>query len=405
MRVFGITGTCGKTTTTYLMEGILTASGCDTGVIGTQNIRFGRNVEASTHTTPSASSLFRVLAQMRRAGITDVVTEVSSHALAQKRTLGMLFDFAVFTNLSTEHLDLHGTMEEYFEAKSLLFTDYAIASRAAGKRHTSVIHVRDNWGQRLAARIAIERVSELVTFGLSDADIQWNSLTCSSKGIHGDIEGLRIESRLVGRFNAENILGAVALALASGVPKDSIENGINSVHSVPGRLERVASSGVSAFADYAHKPGALSAVLQALRSFLGAGRLICVFGCGGDRDKAKRPEMAKVAEELADVVILTSDNPRTEDAESIEREILTGFRNPSAVLRISDRREAIRTAVAIAKAADSILVAGRGAETHQIFADRGNLGGTITVPFDDREVLREELAKQPLRHRPKNPDA
>ncbi len=392
LRVFAATGTCGKTTSTYLLEAILRSHALNVGVIGTQAIRFMGSSTKATHTTPSSSELFAVLAAMRDSGCSDVVMEVSSHALAQKRTQGLLVDFALFTNLTTEHLDLHGSMESYFHAKALLFSEYALQARALGKNHRSVIHIKDQWGMRLADLAKRDGNTEVICFGLTGGDLHAD-LECTPEGIRGQIDKVKINSHLVGQFNAENILGAVAVAVAAGVPVAAIENGIAHFESVPGRLERVPDEDIHVFVDFAHKPGALMAVLQALQSVKAlGGRLICVFGCGGDRDRAKRPEMAAVAETLADIVIVTSDNPRTEDPSAIFQQILSGFSNPSAAVLLSDRREAIRAAVRTARKGDVVLVAGKGAEAVQIVAHPSRNGTVIQLPFDDRHVLAEELA-------------
>jgi UDP-N-acetylmuramoyl-L-alanyl-D-glutamate--2,6-diaminopimelate ligase len=383
----GVTGTSGKTTTTYLIEGVLREAGHRVGVIGTVETRFEGRVMESTHTTPGAVELNRVLAEMKASGCTAVVMEVSSHALYQSRTAGIAFDVAVFTNLSPEHLDYHPTLEDYFSAKSLLFKEYVDRANLVGKKCKLIINSGDQWGLKLIGEVSGHRTraQEVMPFAVFDS-----GLKVSVKGIQGSIFGVEIESELVGNFNAENIAAAVRVGQALRVQPEVIARGIKFQNRVPGRLERVENSrAFDVFVDYAHKPDALDKVLRALRSMKPeGGRLITVFGCGGDRDRSKRPVMGRTAVELSDHVIITSDNPRSEDPESILNEIEAGAseaRQGAELERQPDRKLAIQHALTLARRGDVVLIAGKGHETYQIVGDN-------KLPFDDRKVAAEFLS-------------
>ncbi|HSX60222.1 MAG TPA: UDP-N-acetylmuramoyl-L-alanyl-D-glutamate--2,6-diaminopimelate ligase [Tahibacter sp.] len=400
----GVTGTCGKTTTTYLLESLLAAAGHSVGVIGTENMRHAGRILPSPNTTPSTFVLHRTLREMRDAGCTALAMEVSSHALEQERTLGVAFDGMVFTNLSVEHLDLHETMDNYFAAKARLFTEYVDESRRRGKAPRAAINVDDAHGARLQSQL--ERSAHFpdappLAFGAVSPlrVLDGAALAVTAAGIAGDISAggnvvATVASPLIGRFNVENILGAVALAHELGVPRAAIEQGLAAMQPVPGRMERVAHRGeVSVVVDFAHKPGALEVVLDTLRP-LTPGRLICVFGCGGRRDATKRPVMGRIAAERADIVVVTPDNFRGEAFSGIAADILAGVDAAcSARVQIVDeRRAAIGLALSLAQPGDTVLIAGRGAET-VLSADVG--GVERRIAFDDR-LVASEIAGQVL---------
>jgi UDP-N-acetylmuramoyl-L-alanyl-D-glutamate--2,6-diaminopimelate ligase len=389
MLLVGVTGTSGKTTTAFLVESILAAAGHKVGLIGTVVFRYPGKVLDSTHTTPGAAELQKLLAEMRDAGCTAVAIEVSSHALKQQRVGSIAFDATIFTNLTPEHLDYHPDMEDYFGAKAMLFTDFAAEARKAGKKPIASICIDSQWGQRLVSLVSGRQPKEMekiVRFSVEGtADFSGKTLKMDLDGIHGEVAGIKIESSLTAKFNVANILGAVGAADALGVSPDAIANGVRDLKSVPGRLEAVPNSkGIHVLVDYAHKPDALEKVLHTLRGVNSSRRLITVFGCGGDRDRAKRPVMGKLAVELSDFAIVTSDNPRTENPQSIIDEILGGMKGHSNFKVEPDRKKAIHEAIRSAKKGDVVLIAGKGHEDYQII-------GTSKVHFDDREVAREAL--------------
>ncbi len=387
MLMVGVTGTSGKTTTTYLIESILREAGHLVGVIGTVNFRYGNTVLESTHTTPGPVELQSLLARMLEAGCTAVVMEVSSHALKQKRVEHIAFDGMVFNNLSREHLDFHPDMEDYFRAKARLFLDLAHASWQAGKNPVAAINSDDEYGRRLIAEVSMKAQP----FGLEHT--HHSKLHIGMDGIDGTVGKIRIHSALTGKFNAHNILGAVTVCHSIGILQEAIEKGISSLAYVPGRLERVEDpAGRHILVDYAHKPDALEKVLQTLRDVRESGRkLITVFGCGGDRDRTKRPVMGKLAVELSDHAWITSDNPRREDPQAIISEIVNGTAGHSNFTVQPDRREAIRGAVRMAGPGDIVLIAGKGHEDYQIIADPTKPSGTHKIRFDDREEARAAL--------------
>lgn len=380
LELWGVTGTNGKTTVTYILESILRQDGGNPGVIGTINIRSSSGAVSSNLTTPDTLTLHRTIAEMRRAGSDTVLLEVSSHAVTQKRVAGCTFDIAIFTNLSHDHLDYHRDMEEYFLSKSLLFTKYTPG--------VSVINLDDPYGSRLMDMA----VGQKISYGFSEkADVKPLWFYSDLKGINMKVStpdySLHIFSKLKGKHNAYNILASVAAAYGAGINPGRIMAGVESLTSVPGRLEEVCPGHpVKAFVDYAHTPDALKTVLQSLRcSFLG--KLICVVGCGGDRDREKRPVMGKIAAENADVVFFTSDNPRSESAEKIIEEMQWGISKKRAgleVYSVTDRISAIKKAVDKARPGDIVLVAGKGHEDYQI-------QGGIRRHLDDREELLNAL--------------
>lgn len=378
----GLTGTNGKTTTCYLMESILEAAGQRPGVLGTVNIRFADIVRRSPFTTPTAGILNKTLKEMVGSGCTHVVMEVSSHALELRRVSGLRFDVAGFTNLTQDHLDLHGDMERYFEAKQTLFTRHL---KRGGR---AVIWADDPAAERMVEPCegGVIRCSmrdpEADVF-LVEAD---TTLLGTKALIRAAGRDIRVESSLLGRPNVQNILLACGLGLALGLPLDAVEAGVASLSRAPGRLDRVTSflpSDPAVLVDYAHTPDAIKQVLAALRPMT-RGRLFILFGCGGDRDRAKRPLMGKNAAEGADLVVVTSDNPRTEDPLAIIADIVGGLEHPETVIVQPDRRLAIGEALAQARSGDVVMILGKGHESGQEFA-------TETIPFDDRRVARELL--------------
>jgi UDP-N-acetylmuramoyl-L-alanyl-D-glutamate--2,6-diaminopimelate ligase len=375
MITVGITGTNGKTTITYLMESIFRAAGLVPGLIGTTGVRIGGRSVPFDRTTPEAPDLQRLLAEMVGEGVDAVAMEVSSHGLHQHRVDGTTYRCAVFTNLTQDHLDYHGTMEEYFRAKARLFTP-GLSERAA-VNHDSI------QGRSLADRAGIPTV----TFGTeAGADLRARDISVTALGMSFHVDELLIRSRLRGGFNVSNCLGAVAAARVVGIPDPAIAAGIEALAGVPGRLEPVESGQpFGVLVDYAHTPDSLENVLRAARK-LTTGRLIVVFGCGGDRDRGKRSPMGEAATRLADLTLITSDNPRSEDPGAIVSEIVPGARRGGGRYAIElDRRLAVRTALSQASPGDVVLIAGKGHETGQQFGDR-------TVPFDDRVVAMEELS-------------
>ena len=362
--VAGVTGTNGKTTTAFLIHSIFDSAGMKPGLIGTIESRVGGESRPAVRTTPEAIDLQRTFRAMLDAGDRSCVIEATSHGSALGRLERVRFDALAFTNLTQDHLDFHDSMETYYDAKRRLFTEHEPAPAAA-------VNVGDDWGTRLAEELrALER-APLLTFGLvDDAELGW-----------GDVD---VETRLRGRFNRENILAAVAVARLLGVPSTAVDEGLTRLSGVPGRFEAVdEGQAFTVLVDYAHTPDSLANVLRTAREIT-AGKLISVFGCGGDRDRGKRPEMGRIASELADVAIVTSDNPRSEDPQAIIDEILAGVDRDIAVEL--DRRAAIRQAVEQAREGDVVLIAGKGHEQGQEFADQ-------KIPFDDREVAREALRR------------
>ena len=382
LRIIGVTGTNGKTTTTFMIRDILRAAGTDCGLIGTIQYEFGGRFISAARTTPEALDLQRMFFECLQAGGRAVAMEVSSQGLAAERLRGTRFAAAVFTNLSVDHLDFHKTMEAYFEAKKRLFD-------ALPKSAPAVVNVDDPYGRRLAADPAL--AGRLITFGCDpSARVRASDLRLSETGSSflaatpwGE---MRVELALAGRFNVMNALAAMAVGGALGIPLESMAAAFKKMAAVPGRLERIEDSkGRHIFVDYAHTEDALRNVLQTLRENA-PGRLICLFGCGGNRDRSKRPRMGAVVSEWADVSVVTSDNPRNEDPQAILAEILVGMDRGKPLLVESDRAQAIRAALGAAQAGDTVLLAGKGHEPYQEIAGR-------MLHFDDREVVREALAE------------
>ncbi|MBI2083639.1 MAG: UDP-N-acetylmuramoyl-L-alanyl-D-glutamate--2,6-diaminopimelate ligase [Deltaproteobacteria bacterium] len=387
LKVFGITGTNGKTTLTYLLESIFRESGRRPGVIGTINYRYGSYVAAGPTTTPESVDLQKIFSEMLEAGITDVAMEVSSHALAQGRVRGIHFDGVAFTNLSRDHLDYHKDLDDYFAQKLKLFTEYLPASEK--KKKFAVINREDLWSQKIDELCSLPKIRVGLS-GPYEVTVLRHSLTAEGIQATLNLEGdpLEISSPLIGSFNLENILVAVGIAYGAGFSLDRIARGIEAMRAVPGRLEPIPNSrDLSIFVDYAHTPEALKTVGTTLKR-ISKGRLITLFGCGGDRDRGKRPEMGREVAQFSDLVVVTSDNPRTEDPEKILDDIVPGLKeghlSPQNIFRIVDRREGIKKALELAKAGDTILIAGKGHEDYQII-------GTKKIHFSDQEVIRELL--------------
>ena len=386
LRVAGITGTNGKTTTAFLLRHILEHTGTQTGLLGTVKSVIG-GVEAEVErTTPEAIDLQATFRAMLDAGDRACAMEVSSHALRLGRARGIHFGVGVFTNLTQDHLDFHTDMEDYFAAKRLLFTGDA-------RPPVAVVNIDDSYGARLAEEIAEAYGDGLVTFSASrqDAVLRAAGVEFDSAGSRFTVEGsfgqAAIEMPLPGDFNVANALAALGAAVALGVDEGDAAHALENADRVPGRMEPIdAGQEFAVLVDYAHTPDSLENVLQAARRLTPApGRIICVFGCGGDRDRDKRPLMGEIAARLADVPVVTSDNPRSEDPAAIVAEITAGMTARDDVEVEVDRRAAIRGALEIAVAGDTVVIAGKGHEQGQEFE------GGRKIPFDDRDVAREEL--------------
>ncbi len=374
--VVGVTGTNGKTTTTFLLHSMLEAANRRPGLVGTVRWVVGGEERRAPFTTPEAIELQRLFREMLDAGDRSAAVEASSHGAAFGRLGRVRFDALVFTNLTQDHLDLHGTLEEYFQAKRRLFI--------GPHPPPAAVNIGDEWGQRLAAELAETHRAPLVTFGLAaEAEVRPEGLEVDAGGSRFEAAGIEIETPLRGIFNVENVLGAVAAGLLLDLDEEAIRDGIARLHDVPGRFEAVdAGQPFAVVVDYAHTPDSLETVLKAARG-LGEGRVIVVFGAGGDRDRGKRPLMGKVAAEYADVAIVTSDNPRSEDPLAIIQDVLQGA---GVEIEIDpDRRSAIQRAVELAEAGDVVVVAGKGHEQGQ------EIAGSVH-PFDDRAVVRDALA-------------
>ncbi len=400
MTLIGITGTNGKTTVAYLIESILLQAGLKTGVIGTINYRYADKTFSNPMTTPESLDLQRILAQMLSQGVTHVVMEASSHAMDLYRIRSCWFDVAVFTNLSQDHLDFHGDMQSYWSSKKRLFTEYL--TRGPKKdRAVAVINCNDPRGKELADRLPMPVVK---TGSASDCEIKAENYQCELIGTTGKAatpEGsFDFKTPLVGVHNVENILSAVGTGAALKIAPQTLKAGIEALATIPGRLESIEnSSGRFVYVDYAHTPDALENAISAIKEIAPA-RIICVFGCGGDRDKKKRPLMGEIAARLCDLSVVTSDNPRSEDALAIIEQILPGARQANSVeysdrdleagfekkgfVVEPDRRRAIELGIKSSRPDDAVLIAGKGHETYQIL-------GNTTIDFDDREEARKAL--------------
>jgi UDP-N-acetylmuramoyl-L-alanyl-D-glutamate--2,6-diaminopimelate ligase len=390
LTLVGVTGTSGKTTTTKMLESIFDAAGEPVGLIGTIEYRAGEERLVADRTTPDAVVLQQWFAKMVDAGVKHAVMEVSSHALALKRTYGIQFAAAVFTNLSQDHFDFHTDFEDYFAAKKTLF------DQIDRKRRTAVVNIDDEYGRRLAGELK----KTVISFGRSPkADIRpADKFSIDVRGLRGRVHtpagDIRLESRLLGLPNLYNWMAAIGAAVAVGIPRKAIEAGIRNLATVRGRFEYVESAGgPTVIVDYAHKPDALEKLLHAVRELAPKKRLVLVFGCGGDRDKDKRPMMGDIAGRLADFTVLTSDNPRSENPDFIIDDIEKGIR-PGTYVRITDRRQAIARTIDEASDDDVIVIAGKGHESYQVVGDQ-------IIHFDDREEAEFALRKRNEKVAPK----
>ncbi len=385
LNMIGVTGTNGKTTTTHLIEFLLNKAQQPTALMGTLYARWPGFEQTATHTTPFAVELQAQLASAIADGCQTAVMEVSSHALSQGRVMGCSFDVAVFTNLTQDHLDFHKDMEDYFSAKALLFNSDYLKGRA-------IINLDDAYGQRLISQLKPDQVWSY-SVNNPTADLWTSDLTYEPTGVSGKLHTpkgeIAFRSPLVGQFNLANLLAAVGTVLDLGLDLEFVVSLIPEFPGVPGRMERVQISpdqDISVIVDYAHTPDSLENLLKAARPFI-PGKMICVFGCGGDRDRTKRPKMGGIAAHLADKIVVTSDNPRTEDAEKILQDILAGIPKSVNPTVICDRATAIRTAILEAQPGDGVLIAGKGHEDYQIL-------GTEKIHFDDREQARAALSER-----------
>lgn len=384
LKLIGVTGTNGKTTTSFLVDSVLRAAGCEVGLFGTIGYRLVREARPAPNTTPESLDLQKYLAEIVRAGGTHAVLEASSHALAMDRLWGCPFAVAIFTNLTRDHLDYHKTLEEYFAAKRRLFEGTGAAPPAVG-----VINRDDEYGQKLTGL-----ASRTMTYGLEPgADITTRKPGFSLSGIEFTADTpagkIDIRSKLVGRPNVYNILAAVGAGVALELPKEVIASGISQLAAVPGRFERIeVGQPFLVVVDYAHTDDALRNLLATAKELSSGGRIITLFGCGGDRDRTKRPLMGEAAGRGSDIVVLTSDNPRSEDPLLIINDAIVGTQRTKAKLFVElDRQKAIELALDEARAGDIVLLAGKGHETYQILRDR-------TIEFDDRAVARRILTQR-----------
>ncbi|HEV7920027.1 MAG TPA: UDP-N-acetylmuramoyl-L-alanyl-D-glutamate--2,6-diaminopimelate ligase [Thermoanaerobaculia bacterium] len=381
LSIVGVTGTSGKTTTTKMLESVFDAEGAPVGLIGTIEYRAGDEKLVADRTTPDAVVLQEWFARMREAGVKHAVMEVSSHALALKRTYGIHFAAAVFTNLSRDHFDFHKDFDDYFAAKRILF------DQIDRTRKTAIVNIDDEYGRRLADELG----GAVVSFGRSGDIRPAGDFAIDVRGLRGTVHtpqgDVQVDSRLLGLPNLYNWLGAMGAALAVGIPIPTIEAGIRNLAAVRGRFERVdTDGGPTVIVDYAHKPDALEKLLHAVRELAGGHQVKILFGCGGDRDKGKRPQMGEIAARLADQVVLTSDNPRGEDPAQILQEIAAGIHGRQFAT-VPDRREAIARAIGDAGDDDVIVIAGKGHETYQVVGDQIH-------HFDDREEAELALKKR-----------
>ncbi len=387
MKLIGVTGTSGKTTVTHLIHSIFTTAGVKAGLIGTIGARMGDERLKTEHTTPESADLQQMLRLMADNGVGACAMEVSSHGLYQGRVLGCEFDCGVFTNIARDHLDFHKTVEAYLDAKLMLFRDYPKLSQKC-------FHAVVNADDPAAQDVVKARVGAVLTFGLNTpADVQGSNTVVTERSVSFDLgcagRSVKVELGIGGAFNVYNALAAASAAIALGIDLDTIVRGLRVAKGVPGRFESVdCGQDFGVLVDYAHTPDEIENVLKTARQ-LTSRRLVAVFGCGGNRDTGKRPIMGRLGVEIADLAVITSDNPRKEDPEAIIQDIMAGIPDadrPRTQI-VVDRREAIHKAIGLAEPGDLIVIAGKGHEDYQIFADR-------TIHFDDREVAREALAKR-----------
>jgi len=392
LKMVGVTGTNGKTTVTHLAKSLLEAQGHRVGLLGTVGYTYGKEQRAAAHTTPAPVQLQEMLEEMVGAGIEVGVLEVSSHALELDRVAGCEFDIVVFTNLTQDHLDFHHTMERYFQSKLHLFTDYVTGGEKLGSKR-ALVNADDPWAPLILQQCSIP----VWTFGLhSKADIQAEAIQLDMDGtqfvVNSPLGRMTINSQLVGEHNVSNVLGAIGIGLEMGMSPDLIEQALESVSNVPGRFERIQEGqDFTVVVDYAHTDDALQRLLEAAQT-VKQGRIITVFGCGGDRDPGKRSKMGRVAVKNSDLVIVTSDNPRTEDPQAILADIEEGIEalppeDRCSYQMIPDRGRAIQTAIETACSGDLVLIAGKGHEDYQIL-------GTQKIHVDDREEARKAIRQR-----------
>ena len=384
-KLSGVTGTNGKTTTAFLLEGMLRHQGRATVLAGTIEYRAAGRVFPAPHTTPESRDLLELFREGANGGATEAVLEVSSHALDQQRTAGLQFDVAIFTNLTRDHLDYHGSMESYFAAKVKLFDGSAgLSPRVA------ILNQDNSYGVQLVEIARSAGSKSVLTYGLNGGDYRAERLRISSSGMDfklvTPLGSVPVTTRLTGRVNVYNLLAAGAAAVARGLTLDQVAAGAASLDSVPGRFQPVdGGQNFAVIVDYAHTDDALRNIIAVAREFVGGGRVLTLFGCGGDRDRSKRPLMGRAAGEGSNLVVLTSDNPRSEDPLAIIEEVLPGLRGTSAQVIVEpDRRRAIETAIAEAHPGDLVLLAGKGHEKTQTIAGR-------VIPFDDVAIARQVL--------------
>lgn len=380
--MFGITGTNGKTTSSTILQSVLNHCGIETGLLGTITYRWGQKEKSAVRTTPDAIEIHRLLREMANDGVRAVSMEVSSHALELERVQGILFKAAVYTNLSRDHLDFHHTIEDYAHAKAKLFRQIDGGPAVFNRDDPAWQQMANNTTGRI---VTFGRESES---GFSSNDYRIRDIQESTQGTAFTLLSKSLEHRfftpLWGLFNVSNTAGVAVVALELGFDPEKIAAGIRAVTRIPGRMDGLASTrGCRVVIDYAHTPDALENVLQSVRAFT-PGKMISVFGCGGDRDRGKRPEMGRIGEQLSDVVVITSDNPRTEDPEIIIQDIVKGLRKSQNALVITDRKAAIRKALEMASPKDTVVIAGKGHETYQEI-------NHVRYPFDDREVAESIL--------------
>lgn len=394
LKVFAVTGTSGKTTICYFLESIAAVAGIKCGVLGTVSYRVAGEVFNASLTTPQPDEAIALMARMVQAGCRVCFMEATSQALDMGRLDDLVFDGAVFGNLSRDHLDYHKTMEKYFKAKTRLFLELLAGS--SKKDRFAAVHAADPWGAKLSRLLKRRRGIQYFNFGISEKD--GNTWDIRALGVESSLEGTTFDLEIggraypvhlktVGRHNVQNALAAATAAYGMNLSPHVIVQGLAALEAVPGRLERIPNSkGILALVDYAHKPDALENVLEALGTINGLGRRIVVVGCGGDRDPGKRPLMGEIAVKMADWAVFTSDNPRSEDPRKILSEIEEGAKRAGKNNYQCEvnRRKAISLALGQARSGDCVLIAGKGHETYQIFADK-------TIHFDDREVCREIL--------------
>ncbi|MFW5998591.1 MAG: UDP-N-acetylmuramoyl-L-alanyl-D-glutamate--2,6-diaminopimelate ligase [Bacillota bacterium] len=378
LQLIGITGTNGKTTTSYLIKSIIENAGFKTGLIGTINIIIGEERLPATRTTPESLDLYKYFSRMVKKGVTHVVMEVSSHALELERVKGMDFTIAVFTNISQDHLDFHNSLEAYLKAKSKLF-------QQVKENGYGIINIDDDKSDYIIKNTR----GNVLTYSIENkSDIQARKIKLDIKGVHFKTDYIKnINIKLTGRFNVYNALAGITTGKALGLSKDNIKTGLEEMEGVPGRFELIdENQNFGVIVDYAHTPDGMENVLQTAREITN-NNIIIVFGCGGDRDKGKRPLMGKIGIKYGDYCILTSDNPRSEDPIDILKQIEAGINSQNKDLYevIPDRKKAIFRAIEIAQKDDFVIIIGKGHETYQIFKNK-------TIHFDDREVAREAIS-------------